>query len=935
MVQADAREPDWSAALGAQPSSGAVEGIPERQGGVAAPPLGSGAYEALSAQRSRLLAALDGCRHDAIAAVRAAAGEARAAAAGLAARPSESGFKGGSAGGGSGDGGSGGGGGGRASPRRRSLKTLLAPSSSALQGFQRPKLAPGELSDFGIQVYAPPSPPRQLPARPPETDHGQQGRLDREALDGQGGGLASPAGSSLGSRSWSHGGSDQGRQPAQPRDAPLSSPPPAVSTGAAAQWPHAAAEEGHASGVRAAACAGAAPEAASPPGSPPYLYHVQADSVLPGSPGVSRIEVAHTVQGRVELVYGAGGAAAAAVPLLLPSAGGMAGGLLAEAAAHSPLQRARAADGVPLLPGAAASGASRGAARVPSADSCAPMLDAVYNEWQRALPSLHALAQPQPRRAGGAAPASPWPEPLQSAHLGKESGAAAASQRALHRRPSDAADTSPCDAPHCEDAPHAAPGSLSQALAAVHQASSRVGSLLRELSGASVGAKPAASTGIGAATEGPAGSAAPAMVPAAAAAAAGASVAAAAAAAAEGLQLVDAGMCMHSPRPQPGQTGGSKSAGEASAPAPWQQHSTQDARRCSGAATPPVVVVPATAPPAAAQHFDAAGTWQQRTAASGDANAAVTALDAVAAQAPAGSPSSGAAGPAAAAAAPAAQAFSTDSDRARTAAWAPNSEAELLMALSWRLQRLASSGGGSRATASGDPQSAPPEGGMLAGSEPGAGGLDHTLLRARLWASAPGLPPCVTAPQAPGALSTPVPGSSGGGASWVSGASASFTGSQEAPGTLGLPRHACACVGGRPMTAGRVRPPGPRVQRRGPNNRTRPCMHPRSVRSPTILARRRQDIHRELQLLRDELDNHARQPLASLPSSGTSGGGGRGALPETWDDAHGCAAFSDGGMQAGEGVAQLPPAAAIMLGHLLAEEARARSHSGAAAPPSA
>ena len=74
--------------------------------------------------------------------------------------------------------------------------------------------------------------------------------------------------------------------------------------------------------------------------------------------------------------------------------------------------------------------------------------------------------------------------------------------------------------------------------------------------------------------------------------------------------------------------------------------------------------------------------------------------------------------------------------------------------------------------------------------------------------------------------------------------------------------------------------------------------------------------------LREELDHHARQPLASLPGSldGMSAGG-------AWGSLGGAAALAPvTGSNGGDGpsMAALSPAAAVMLQQLLAEEARSQ-----------
>ncbi|GBF99951.1 hypothetical protein Rsub_12644 [Raphidocelis subcapitata] len=253
MVQADAEPP----APAPEPSNGAVEGVPERTARQAS--TSSGALEALTALRQRLLDALEGCRHDTVAAVREAAAEARSAAAAMAGRRTSSdpggwGFscggasswRGTSGGGGgafngrgtsgggalSGRGTSGGGGGwpspGPPSPqrtRRSPLKTPIAVRTSgvvtssatgyaAAHRFHRPAPPENGVLDFGIQVFAPPSPTRAQPSaggasaaspgRPSDSGH-LRSSIDAASQTGGGGGEEA-LGAAL--PQWSYGGAE-------------------------------------------------------------------------------------------------------------------------------------------------------------------------------------------------------------------------------------------------------------------------------------------------------------------------------------------------------------------------------------------------------------------------------------------------------------------------------------------------------------------------------------------------------------------------------------------------------------------------------------------------------------------------------------------------------------------------------------------------------
>ncbi|KAI8475936.1 MAG: hypothetical protein J3K34DRAFT_517093 [Monoraphidium minutum] len=227
---------------------------------------GSGAMEALSAHRARLLAALEGCRYDAIAAVRLAAAEARSAVLMLPEPPEAAGDGGACADGGGGSDATRGGGASpaRAKPGRSPLKKPAVVSAG--KGFQRPAALGGELLDFGVQVFAPPSPPRRGGQRLDDDDASPGRGQDQDA--------AALAGlrSSVDAFSQTPGGHG-GWPPAQ--DAAL--PPP---------WLHRLHD-------------GASPGALRSTGA------AAGDLAAPAAePDGARLEVAHHVHGRVEIVVG-------------------------------------------------------------------------------------------------------------------------------------------------------------------------------------------------------------------------------------------------------------------------------------------------------------------------------------------------------------------------------------------------------------------------------------------------------------------------------------------------------------------------------------------------------------------------------------------------------------------------------------------------------
>jgi hypothetical protein len=179
------------------PSTSAAAGAP--QADAAATP--SGALEALAALRARLLEAADGTRHDGVPAVRAASVEARAAAMRLPGPP--------------------GGSPGaapdaeaspppsrRSTPRRSPLRRPAAASGAgpaveaapsgglavrvAPPRFRRPEGAPEEFLDFGVQVFAPPSPPPRRGRGSPgaEGDASPARASDQDTQAASGGGSA-------------------------------------------------------------------------------------------------------------------------------------------------------------------------------------------------------------------------------------------------------------------------------------------------------------------------------------------------------------------------------------------------------------------------------------------------------------------------------------------------------------------------------------------------------------------------------------------------------------------------------------------------------------------------------------------------------------------------------------------------------------------------
>ena len=487
-------------ALAAEQSTAAVEGVPERPKSAAPPLLGSGAYEALSAQRSRLLAALEGCRHDSIAAVRAAAAQARTAALGLAVRvtgssTADSSHVGAPEGAAVSPG----------RPRRprsiyRSpLKMPAAVGAGCRPIFHRHKLRPGELQDFGVQVYAPPSPPRRCQPQEQvlELDSGdsparreQQQQQQQQQCQEQQQGLQPE---------WGHHEHDQQQQQSQqlqqqesgyvaeaaglPRDhssqadqdkgLPPTPPLPAIHVGA--QTHVSAQTEGHdPCGADSGGCSGwtaygsSVPMVASPPGSPPFLYRLCAHSGLmaPGAAAtpmesVARIEVAHVVQGRVELVYGGGN-----------SAGGP--GVQAAAFMSTPAQGNTQPPGTTAafpwevapacqLPQTTASppAAVPDAGIVPSTvlTSGATARESVYNEWRSQQQQEQEQQRTSPRQ---------WLPQHAASATGEDKQALSGGLPGSRQ---------------CSTAqPHMTSEGLADTLTVVRQASCRVDSLLRELS---------------------------------------------------------------------------------------------------------------------------------------------------------------------------------------------------------------------------------------------------------------------------------------------------------------------------------------------------------------------------------------------------------------------------------------------------------------------
>jgi len=282
-------------AVGSRRVSEVVEGVPERPGGGRAVAVGSGAFEALATQRSRLLTAVEKCRYDQVATVRAAAAEVRSAVLRLPDSDPQNGLEG-EDGGGSpvrSRGAS------SPSPQRRctrlrsplripatiiSASTAATAASPSSRSFQHPRPAAGSLLDFGVQVFAPPSPPRRIPLPPPLQQQQQE----------EGGDLLD--------------------------DTPLSSP------GGVDQSPsyhHHHDNDNAALQTEAEAAAAAAATGVHSPGasSPPWLYRVHAGGEG-GSPG-GCVEVAHRFHGRVEIVCGSPAEIACMPPPGAAAAGGV------------------------------------------------------------------------------------------------------------------------------------------------------------------------------------------------------------------------------------------------------------------------------------------------------------------------------------------------------------------------------------------------------------------------------------------------------------------------------------------------------------------------------------------------------------------------------------------------------------------------------------
>jgi hypothetical protein len=468
------------------PATGeAVEGVPERLGGDVSAPVGSGALEALSAQRARLLAAVESCRFDQVAAVRHAAAQARAAVL----RLPDPAYR---AGGGERDGssspvGAGGGGGRSVSPLRRRAgphprsplripATVISASSAAAaaanphdaRAFHRPQqLEAGGLLDFGVQVFAPPSPPRGLGRQP-------QGRATLPAAAAAAESDASPMSPARGAEQTRGGGL----------------PPTRQSIDTASQTNGGGGDGGDASASYSPG------RGRAPPGSPPWLQRLDAsDGAHPGraSPGAEGgcVEVAHLFHGRVEIVCGSPSEIAGMPPPVRMEGRAVQG--------HTGLQ-----NGSPLRPQrqqqqAAAAAAAGGAvgdavARVlqqllPGGGGVGsggltqrqyqPLVDAVtaavQQQWQDGSIDAPAAEVPAPAPAAAAGAGD---LPGQPTNGGGGSGGASAGWGGPLRASSVG-------------------GGFADALAAVRQANSRVDGLLQELSSSAVGGSANGSSAIG------------------------------------------------------------------------------------------------------------------------------------------------------------------------------------------------------------------------------------------------------------------------------------------------------------------------------------------------------------------------------------------------------------------------------------------------------
>lgn len=482
-VQADAAMP--GAELGSGTTSSSWQQGPDvaQQSvlqGVCVAASGSGAMQALISQRQRVLFTLEGSRYDQIAAVRVAAAEARAAALKIpepAPMASSSGVRDAAAGTAAAS----------APPsankwHRTPLKAPAVISASAAHHFQRPKPQLGELLDFGVQVFAPPSPTR----------HRQQQEQQQRQDD------ASPRGT--------HDDQDVRRQQHVLR-----------------RSVDAASQAGGLAGGDWALLGG-------PDGdmSPPWLRHVQGlhdgaprplisggGGGVVGSPDTARLEVAHHVHGRVEIVYGT------PADMGPPREGGVHVG--AEALhGPGPMQQLTAPADSQIagvgMPGTGPSPA-RGQAAIPAALAGSPVGEVVSRVLQRALSGGMAAQQQQhgtspcmqqtqlqrvlfadgeqrggelvqqptgmvhasgsrelaalAAEAGGTGAAAPQPaRPSYQQVEGQQQqqrsalDAGGGMSRTGSRQPSRAASS----------------GSLADALAVVRQANSRVGGLLHELS---------------------------------------------------------------------------------------------------------------------------------------------------------------------------------------------------------------------------------------------------------------------------------------------------------------------------------------------------------------------------------------------------------------------------------------------------------------------